>query len=175
MSEVLYPFEGKIKPAQQGNQVADAGDLEVDATGFNRNLSSSDTTVQHALATLDQLNQPQPAPSTVDLRYGLSTQSDPALVDFTTLTDVSSPTDPQTVSTGVTSAGQYFHIFSANAHDIQTITDTVLQQVVYRDGATGNIFTKANDVRTENTVTYDSYTIGPLNAGVDEDYVIAFS
>lgn len=116
---------------------------------------------------------PQPGPN--DFRYGLSTQSDPALVTFGTLTDVASPTDPQTVSTGTTSAGDYFHIFSANTHDIQTITDTVLQQIVYQDGGTGNIFTKVSDARTEASVTYDAYTVGPLNAGVDEEYVVRFS
>lgn len=116
-----------------------------------------------------------PTPISTDLRYGLSAESDPALVDFGALTDVASPTDPQTVSTGTTTAGQYFHIFSANTHDIQTITDTVLQQIVYQEGGTGNIFTKVSDVRTEASVTYDSYSIGPLNAGIDEDYVLAFS
>lgn len=116
---------------------------------------------------------PQPGPN--DLRYGLSSESAPASVVWSGLTDVASPTDPQTVSTGTTTAGQYFHIFSANTHDIQRITDTVLQQDVYVDGGTGNIFTKVSDVRTEDSVTYDSYTIGPLNAGVDEDYVLRFS
>lgn len=116
-----------------------------------------------------------PTPVNTDLRYGLSTESAPASVVFNTLTDVASPTDPQTVSTGTTTAGQYFHIFSANTHDIQTIRDTVLDQIVYQDGGTGNIFTKQNDVRTEGSVTYDSYTIGPLNAGIDEEYVLRFS
>ena len=116
---------------------------------------------------------PQPGPN--DFRFGRSQQSDPALVDFAALTDVASPTDPQTVSTGTTIAGDYFHIFSANTHDIQTITDTVLQQIVYQDGATGNIFTKVNNSRTEASVTYDAYTVGPLNAGVDEEYVVRFS
>lgn len=116
---------------------------------------------------------PQPGPN--DFRYGLSQQSDPALVTFSGLTDVASPTDPITVSTGTTSAGDYFHIFSANTHDIQTITDTVLQQVVYQDGGTSNIFTKVSDARTESSVTYDAYTVGPLNAGVDEEYVVRFS
>lgn len=114
-------------------------------------------------------------PVTTDLRYGLSNQSDPALVDFTSLTDVPNPTDPQTVSTGITSVGQYFHVFSANTHDIQTITDTVLQQIVYQDGGTGNIFTKTSDAMTVNSTTYDAYSIGPLNAGVNEQYVLRFS
>ena len=116
-----------------------------------------------------------PSPVTTDLRYGLSSQSDPALVDFGTLTDVPSPTDPQTVSTGLTTAGQYFHIFSSNTHDIITIRDTVLDQIVYQDGGSGNIFIKRSDVRTESTITYDAYSIGPLNAGVNEEYILRFS
>lgn len=118
---------------------------------------------------------PTPGSGPNDLRYGLSTQSDAALVDFGALTDVAAPTDPQTVSTGTTSAGQYFYIFSSNSHDIQTITDTVLSQIVYQDGATGNIFTKTDDARTESGITYDSYRIGPLNAGVDEEYILRFT
>jgi len=46
---------------------------------------------------------------------------------------------------------------------------------VYQDGGTGNIFTKTNDARTEGGVTYDAYTVGPLNAGVDEEYIVRFS
>lgn len=116
---------------------------------------------------------PQPGPN--DFRYGLSAQSDPALVDFGSLTDVADPSDPQTVATGTTTAGQYFHIFSANTHDIQTIRDTVLDQLVYEEGGSGNIFTKVSDSRTESSVTYDAYSIGPLNAGVDESYIVRFS
>lgn len=113
-----------------------------------------------------------------DLRYGLSQQSDPALVVFSGLTDVASPTDPQTVSTGATTAGDYFHIFSANTHDITTITDTALGNIVYSDPAIpgqANVFTKVSNVRTESSVTYDSYTVGPLNAVASEDYVLRFS
>ena len=116
-----------------------------------------------------------PTPVSTDLRYGLSSESDAALVVFSSLTDEGNPTDPITISTGVTTAGQYFHIYSSNTHNITRITDTVLQQDVYVDGGTSNIFTKVSDVRTEGSVTYDSYTIGPLNAGIDEDYVISFS
>lgn len=116
---------------------------------------------------------PQPGPN--DFRFGRSQLSDPAAVDFASLTDVASPTDPQTVSTGTTIAGDYFYIFSANTHTVQTITDTVLNQVVYQDGGTGNIFTKTSNARTEGMVTYDAYQVGPLNAGIDEEYVVRFS
>lgn len=113
-----------------------------------------------------------------DLRYGLSDQSAPVDVVFANLTDVASPTDPQTVSTGVSTAGDYFYIFSANTHDITSIRDTVLDQIVYQDPAdpnNPNIFTKTSDARIESGVTYDAYQIGPLNAGVNEDYIVRFS
>lgn len=118
---------------------------------------------------------PVPQPGPTDFRFGRSQESNPASVVFANLTDVASPTDPQTVSTGTTIAGDYFYIFSANTHTVQTITDNVLQQVVYQDGAAGNIFTKTSNARTEGAVTYDSYQVGPLNAGVDESYTVAFS
>ena len=115
-----------------------------------------------------------PTPSPADLRYGLSSQSDPALVDFPSLTDEPNPTNPITISTGLTTAGQYLHIFSTDIHDIETITDTVLSQIVYQDGGTENIFVKQSNVRTESATTYDSYTVGPFNAGVNEQYIVAF-
>lgn len=139
--------------------------------------SNMDVEVSQGVATISAAGggTAPPTPSTTDLRYGLSSQSDPALVDFAALTDEASPTDPITISTGLTTAGQYFHIFSSNTHDIQTITDTVLSQIVYQEGGTGNIFTKTSDSRTEGSTTYDAYTIGPLNAGVNEEYVLRFS
>ncbi len=101
------------------------------------------------------------------LIYGRSTTDNPATVDTATLTSISA-TDPQTVETGAATQGDYFIILTANTHDITAITDTVLQQDVT------SIFVKTDDVRTISAVTYDSYVIGPLNAGVNESYVLEF-
>lgn len=118
---------------------------------------------------------PPPTPISTDLRYGLSSENDPGQVDFGALIDVVSPTDPITVSTGTTQAGDYFHIFTSSTHPIETITDTVLNQVIYQRGASNNVFTLTASARTVAGITYDDLRIGPLNAGVDERYVIAFS
>jgi hypothetical protein len=139
------------------------------------NVTLTPDTVNGTITIASSAGGTTPSPGPSDLRYGLSTESNPASVTWAGLTDVASPTDPQTVSTGTTSAGDYFHIFSASTHDIQTITDTVLQQTVYQEGGSGNIFTKVSSARTESSVVYDAYTVGPLNAGVDEEYVLAFS
>lgn len=126
--------------------------------------------------TISGTTSPLPQPGPTELRYGLSQQSDPALVDFGALTSIANPTDPQTISTGITAQGDYFHIYSVNTHDINTITDDVLQQTVYEDGDPrgDNVFTKQNDVRTESSVTFDSYTVGPLVTGANENYDIDF-
>lgn len=122
---------------------------------------------------------PTPTPISTDFRYGVSSESDPALVNFAALTDEPSPTNPITISTGAITAGQYFHIFSATTQEISRITDTVLNTPVYNDPAdpnNPNIFTKSENVRTEATIVYDSYTVGPLNANANgEDYVINFT
>ena len=158
-------------------QITPAGDTEVagfmldDAGTGPQDLWSAERIIQAIAAG----STPTPTPGTHDLRHGLTTQSDPALVDFGTLTDVADPTDPQTISTGTTTAGQYFHIFNSNSHPIESITDTVLQQIVYQRGGTGNIFNFVANARTESGVTYNALTIGPLNAGVDEDYVLRYS
>ncbi len=126
--------------------------------------------------TLDDLSQTvtlpgggtTPSDGPDSLYYGLSSSNDPATVDLSTLTGPVDATDPQTVTTGVAAQGDYFIILSANTHDITAITDTVLNQPVL------DIFTKTNDVRTEGGVTYDSYVIGPLNADLNESYVLEF-
>ncbi len=101
------------------------------------------------------------------LFYGRSTTDNPATVDTSTLTSISA-TDPQTVQTGAAAQGDYFIILTSNTHDISTITDTVLQQDVT------SIFVKTDNVRTIGATVYDSYVIGPLNAGVNESYVLEF-
>ncbi len=149
-------------------------------SGTTYNISSGDTVLFYVRSSVvyPTLNFTSdgatPSPS-LELRYGLSTESNAASVVFSSLTDVASPTNPQTVSTGTTTAGQYFYIFSANTHNIETIRDTVLDQIVYQEGGASNIFVKVSDVRTESSITYDSYRIGPLNAGVNEDYVLTFT
>lgn len=134
--------------------------------GTNITLTEDDVNNTLTISSTGGGNPPLPGPD--NLYYGLSSSNNPASVALNTLTNVD-PTDPQTVSTGTTIAGQFFIILTPNTHDITTITDTVLQQDVT------SIFTKTSDVRTESTVTYDSYVIGPLNAGANESYVLAFS
>lgn len=53
MSEI--PIEGKLKPLLVGGKVADAVDLEVDASGFNGNLTTSDNNLQLVSQALDDL------------------------------------------------------------------------------------------------------------------------
>lgn len=108
-----------------------------------------------------------PAPADI-IYYGLSNSNNPDTVDTGTLTEEQNPTNPDTISTGTATAGQYFILLVPQADDITSIFDTVLSQDVT------NLFTITNNVRTINTVSYKSYVIGPLNAGVDEEYIINF-
>lgn len=100
--------------------------------------------------------------------YGLSDSNNPATVDVATLTREDSPTNPDTISTGVTTAGQYFILLVPQADDIVSIFDTVLTQDVT------SLFDEADDVRTIDLISFKSYVLGPLNAGVNETYVINF-
>lgn len=110
---------------------------------------------------------PTPDPGPDALYYGLMNTNTPDSVALNTLTTLD-PTNPQTVSTGLTTAGQFFVILVPITHDITSIRDTVLQQDVT------NIFTKTENVRSISSQNYDSYVIGPLNAGVNEEYVLTF-
>ena len=102
-----------------------------------------------------------------DVFYGLSDSNNPASVDVATLTEVAR-TDPLTVATGTSSANDYFILLVPDDDDVTSITDTVLQQDVT------DIFVRTASVRTLGPITYNSYVIGPLNAGVDEEYVVRF-
>ncbi len=102
-----------------------------------------------------------------DVYFGLSSTNNPATVVLGTLT-TAQRNDPMTIATGTTTANDYFIILAPNDDDISTITDTVLNQDVT------DIFTRTADVRTDNSITYNSYVIGPLNAGVDEQYILRF-
>ncbi|CAL9967663.1 hypothetical protein VPHD63_0008 [Vibrio phage D63] len=153
---------------------ADTNDFVDDLTAT---VSGQDLTITlgrtGALADLTQTvtlpgGSTPPADGPDTLYYGLSSSNNPATVDLSTLTGPVDATDPQTVTTGVAAQNDYFMILSANTHDITAITDTVLSQPVL------DIFTKTEDVRTEGAVTYDSYVIGPLNADLDESYVLEF-
>ena len=108
-----------------------------------------------------------PAPADI-IYYGRSDSNNPASVDLLTLTQENDPTNPDTIQTGVATAGQYFILLVPQADDITSIFDTVLQQDVT------SLFTETDNVRTISTVSYKSYVIGPLRAGVSEEYVINF-
>lgn len=100
--------------------------------------------------------------------YGLSQSDDTTTIDFATLTREDNPTDPDTLSTGTTSSGDYFVVFVPMTHDITSIFDTVLQQDVT------TIFTSLDNAQVADTISFKSYIIGPLNADVNEQYVINF-
>lgn len=98
---------------------------------------------------------------------GLSASNNPAVIDVSTLTstEITSATR-YTVNTGTTTAGQYFMILIPDNRDLTSITDTVLNNDVT------TIFTKTNNVRQINSIDYNSYVLGPLNAGGNEEFVL---
>lgn len=93
--------------------------------------------------------------------YGLASSSDTTIIDVTTLTRENDPTNPDTISSGVATAGQYFVIFVPMTHDITSITDTVLGQPVT------DLFTTLDNAQLIDTIQFKSYIIGPLNAGLN--------
>jgi hypothetical protein len=102
------------------------------------------------------------------LYFGRSASNNPATVDETGFDSIEAGVDGSSVTTGTASANEYFIILTPTNHDISSITDTVLQQDVT------DIFTKTENVRTIGSVSYNSFVIGPLVAGVDESYTLDF-
>lgn len=101
--------------------------------------------------------------------YGLASSSDTTAIDVTTLTRENDPTNPDTISSGAAVSGQYFVLFVPMTHDIVSITDTVLQEPVT------DFFTSLDNAQVVDTIAFKSYIIGPLNAGFNETYEVAFS
>lgn len=100
--------------------------------------------------------------------YGLSSSSDTTTIDVTTLTRENDPTNPDTISSGTATQGQYFVLYVPMTHDLTSIFDTVLQQNVT------SIFTSLDNAQTVDTISFKSYIIGALNAGFNEQYAINF-
>lgn len=117
---------------------------------------------------------PHPPADADEIYFGLSDANDPATVDISTLTHETSVTNPHTVQTGLATAGQYFIILAPNAHPLTRIVDTVLGIDVYNQGGSNNIFVLTENVRVISSVSFNSYVVGPVNAGVDEEYIIHF-
>lgn len=115
-----------------------------------------------------------PVPISTDLRFGVSTEANPALVNFSSLTDVSNPTNPQQITLTTTANNQYLHIYTSNTHPITRIVESVLNEPVYEQGGTDNVFVLVEDVRTESTITYDGLTLGALVDGISKTYTISF-
>ena len=86
-----------------------------------------------------------------------------------TSTEIVSSDRDYTVTAGPTSQGQYFIILTPDAEQVTEIRDNVLDQNVT------DIFVKTEDVRQINGEDFDSYVLGPLNAGASENFVITFS
>lgn len=137
--------------------------------GMNISIDVDDTNNQITISATGGSGGGTPPPAAADIiYYGLSNANNPASVDLLTLTQENNPTNPDTISTGVATDGQYFILLVPQADDITSIFDTVLQQDVT------SLFTETDNVRVISTVSYKSYVIGPLNAGVNEEYVINF-
>ena len=101
--------------------------------------------------------------------YGTSGTNNPASINVSTLTSNEATTGTEIVSTGAVTSGQYFIILVPTDHDIQSIVDDVLQQDVT------SIFTKTTNVRQINSINYNSYVIGPLNAASGESYTLTLA
>ncbi|AAQ96496.1 hypothetical protein [Vibrio phage VP16T] len=126
-------------------------------TGFRRNGSALNTVTDSTAVVV-------PPPSVF---WGRSASNNPATVDTATLQ--SAPrANRMTVGTGQAAAGDYFIVLAPDSQAISKITDTVLDQDVL------SLFTKTEDVRQIAGLEYDAYVIGPLVAGVNENYILEF-
>ena len=100
-----------------------------------------------------------PPTGTGNFYTGLSSSNNPASVDINTLTSQSVGTGSGqqfTFSVGPATLNDYVIILAPAVHDISTLINTGTGFSVL------DSFTKTDDVRTITSVSYDSYTLGPL-------------
>ena len=101
--------------------------------------------------------------------YGLSNSNNPDTVDFVALTSVDAQAGQTTITTGTTAANQYFIILIPSDFTLTSIMDTVLDLEVK------DAFTETLNVRTISGQTYNSYVVGPLVAGGNEQYILTLT
>ena len=101
--------------------------------------------------------------------YGLSDSNNPSTIPTGDLSQSEAVTGSQSISSGLATSGQYFIILVPTDHDITAIEDTVLNNPVL------SIFSKVENIRVIGSVNYNSYVVGPLNAGFNESYIITLN
>ncbi len=125
---------------------------------------SGETLDNHPLAAHFTIRAHLPAEQ---LFYGLSASNNPATVSTASLQFIEAGVDGSSISTGTTTAGQYFIVLVPANFGVDSIKD--------RDGLdVTNIFTRTGNVRSIGAVPYHSYVVGPLVAGGNESYTLEF-
>ncbi|MCH9665088.1 MAG: hypothetical protein K0U41_04495 [Gammaproteobacteria bacterium] len=95
--------------------------------------------------------------------YGTSSLNNPGTLDLSTLESHIVGTGNLEVSTGTITEDDYFIILVPNANLIHSITDRIGNPVSL------TAFTRTDSVRVINTVSYTSYSTGPLNASAEPE------
>lgn len=157
-------FEGDIPTARTDSQIRSVTQAQLSA-GPNITITQDGDQLVISSSGGGGTNPPADADR---IYYGLSSSSDTTTINVATLTRENDPTDPDTISSGTATQGQYFVIYVPMTHDITSITDTVLSQDVT------DLFTSLDNAQAVDTISFKSYIIGPLNAGFNESYVVEF-
>ena len=99
--------------------------------------------------------------------YGLSSSNNPATVDLGTLTTqvINTGSGQQfNFAIGPATLNDYVILLTPAVHDIQTLINTLSGFSVLE------AYTKTDNVRTINSINYDSYTLGPVVQGFSASY-----
>lgn len=94
-----------------------------------------------------------------------------ATVDISLLTaiDITASGQTITVSRGAGQVGDFFGILVPADEDISEIRDTTFNQDITE------AFTRTENARVINSINYNSYVLGPLQATTDTNYVVTIS
>ncbi len=159
LSTTIDPSQSSVVVAINAETLATAGNTVV----FT--LSGVDTAGTAIQRIFDVTAQGQDA----YVYYGLSATNIPATIDVSTLTRRLAVSNDQFNIDITPTAGQFLNILAPTDHDVSTIFERNLNV------DSTSIFTKSTNVRQLNSQNFNSYVLGPLTGGVENDYRVTIS
>ena len=136
------------------------------ARGITPAVDADFTTKAYVDAAVSGITPPSPASE--EIYYGLiDTAAEAATVNVSTLTMEDATVAGHDITLGPSADGQFFVILVPANHDLLTLVNVGTQ--ANARGAYARTLNARNDLGTP-TEQYNSYTLGPLNAGVSITY-----
>lgn len=163
-----FAVSGLVNGDNNGIVTIDASEwadiIAVSSSVLTFRLTGVDTKSNNIISAPVVVERRDPAPHEFAY-WDLSSTNNPATIDYTTMNDEEITGAGKVFDMQVTpTQGDYLILLVPFDHDVSTIFE-----VNFNIDVT-DTFTETAGVRTINTVSYNSYVLGPLNGGIQNDY-----